>query len=535
MRIPARVARSRHGVYYFRIHYTEHGRRKERRVSLNTKDPAVARVKVIELSAIMQKSRLPLPALMPFDLTQFDPKDPATWPETHAAEQTHAVRKMDVVWSASGPTFLNVNSGKDVDLMVDLLRKLNMSYQEFNGLSTTQVANVLAGREKDAPRPTPGGSASASVSPSGSVPAQQEGGILVDEVIQRFATRKKDKLAAKTLYEYGNYHRIFLEWLQARERREHIPIRTVGRQHIADFIDDLKAENLSDRTIQQKYLAAVGGLFELAQAIGAYPHGELPSKGHKVFTKKDMKSAARSKSWRPFTQEELTTIFQRSSLLAGERPADFWLPLLGLYTGGRISELCQLEISDIKKYGDIWGISIDDEEEKQIKTDASERLIPLHPQLIELGFLHYLEDARQCGNMVFPYLTADAFGSYGGTPSERFGKYLDKLGITDRRKVFHSFRSTSNNMLKSNGVSEEDRCQFIGHEHDTTNSKVYSDPHQLPYLLKNVASKLVYSGIPFKELAYRPGEFLPWLQELCSAKEKRVSHQAKREQLGKSA
>lgn len=49
MSMPAHVARSQHRVYDFRMHYyTEHGRRKERRVSLNTKDPVVARAEVIE-------------------------------------------------------------------------------------------------------------------------------------------------------------------------------------------------------------------------------------------------------------------------------------------------------------------------------------------------------------------------------------------------------------------------------------------------------------------------------------------------------
>ncbi|WP_459190578.1 hypothetical protein [Ralstonia pseudosolanacearum] len=80
---------------------------------------------------------------------------------------------------------------------------------------------------------------------------------------------------------------------------------------------------------------------------------------------------------------------------------------------------------------------------------------------------------------------------------------MDTLNIKDPQKVFHSFRSTSNNRLKQKGVSEESRCQFVGHEHDTVNSAIYSDPHNLQFLLDNVASKRDYPALDFKALKYQ--------------------------------
>lgn len=44
---------------------------------------------------------------------------------------------------------------------------------------------------------------------------------------RRIATRKRNKLAAKTLYEYGNYHRLFVEWLEARKKKKHIPVHSI--------------------------------------------------------------------------------------------------------------------------------------------------------------------------------------------------------------------------------------------------------------------------------------------------------------------
>jgi site-specific recombinase XerD len=97
------------------------------------------------------------------------------------------------------------------------------------------------------------------------------------------------------LYEYGNYHDKFINWLETRKKSKHIPIRAIQRADIADFIDDLLEEGLSGRTIQQKYLAAINGLFSLAQSTGALPEGvPLVSHGHKILTNTDLKKAGSS-------------------------------------------------------------------------------------------------------------------------------------------------------------------------------------------------------------------------------------------------
>ena len=79
-------------------------------------------------------------------------------------------------------------------------------------------------------------------------------------------------------------------------------------------------------------------------------------------------------------------------------------------------------------------------------------------------------------------------------------------------------------------MPEENRCQFIGHEHDTINSATYSEPHKLAFLLENVASKLDYQCIDFSKLKYITGFFSEILLKECSATAKRSLHiQAKNE------
>ncbi|QWQ12952.1 site-specific integrase [Ralstonia solanacearum] len=302
---------------------------------------------------------------------------------------------------------------------------------------------------------------------------------------------------------------------------------------MADFIDDLMDQGIGAKTIQQKYLAAISGLFELAQTTGVLPEGQqLVSRGHKIFSKADAKKSAITNSYKAFTDDELKQIFQPTLLSQAERPADFWLPMLGLFTGGRISELAQMDIADVQQHNGVWAFSINDEGDKSLKTLAAIRLIPIHPVLIQCGILDYVNDAKEHGTKLFSYLTPNKFGSYGDTPSERWGNHLDTLNIKDPQKVFHSFRSTSNNRLKQNGVSEESRCQFVGHEHDTVNSAIYSDPHNLQFLLDNVASKLHYPALDFTSLKYQPGQFSAMLAHLCAKKESMARHKAAKAKLG---
>lgn len=418
------------------------------------------------------------------------------------------VHKLDIEMPG-GLVLRNIQNDEDTSRAIQILTALN--------LTQDAITKLAAG-----PNPQP-----KTVEP---VVAQEviptaQAGTTIQEMVPRFATRKKNKLSPKALYEYGNYHRKFVDWLQTRKKSKHIPVHSITRTDVADFIDDLLHEKLSERTISKKYLPAINGLFDLAQTIGVIPKGqELVSRGHNVFSKADQKKADVTKGYKPFTQDELKRIFQPQLLSNAQRPADFWLPMLGLFTGGRVSELAQLDIADIQQHEGIWAISINGEGDKSLKTLAAARLIPLHPTLIDCGFLDYVNDVKVHGGKLFPYITPDTFGSYGATPSERWGKYLDTLDIKDKQKVFHSFRSTSNDCLKQNGVPEESRCQFIGHEHDTVNSTSYSTPHNLSFLLENVASKLEYPFLNFTALKYQPGQFSEMLGKLCIKKARLTAH-----------
>jgi hypothetical protein len=60
--------------------------------------------------------------------------------------------------------------------------------------------------------------------------------------------------------------------------------------------------------------------------------------------------------------------------------------------GARLSEVCQLRTEDIFENGNLWCVKFDPAA-GSLKNQNSERAIPLHPAIIEAGFLQFVESA----------------------------------------------------------------------------------------------------------------------------------------------
>ncbi len=149
----------------------------------------------------------------------------------------------------------------------------------------------------------------------------------------------------------------------------------------------------------------------------------------------------------PFTPSDLKRIFDPLNypdphLRANQ--AKFWIPIIALYHGCRQNEICQLDVNDIVIEKDIPCISInDDGDDKSVKNSSSKRIIPIHPKLVDMGFLSYVDYQRKNKHKkLFPELTRTKQNGYARVIQGWFGRYLDKIGIRDKKKVFHSFRHT---------------------------------------------------------------------------------------------
>jgi integrase len=170
----------------------------------------------------------------------------------------------------------------------------------------------------------------------------------------------------------------------------------------------------------------------------------------------------------PFEAEDLKKIFHSKDYLEDSHNESFkfWLPILALFTGCRLDELAQLHLDDIRKENRIWLLDINDEQEKNVKTEDSKRLVPIHPFLLnELNLVGYVQSLRDTGEKrLFPELEQLRDG-YGQKAGQWFSRYkVSHCGITDERKTFHSFRHTfCDTLAQSTDVEERAIIQLAGH------------------------------------------------------------------------
>ena len=98
-----------------------------------------------------------------------------------------------------------------------------------------------------------------------------------------------------------------------------------------------------------------------------------------------------------FTIDELKLMFESSFYQADgfDSQYKFWVPLLALFTGCRMEEICQLRASQVVQEEGIWCLRIAKEYPDQSVKTSENRTVPLHPYLIEqLGF-HKLAGAKK--------------------------------------------------------------------------------------------------------------------------------------------
>jgi integrase len=177
----------------------------------------------------------------------------------------------------------------------------------------------------------------------------------------------------------------------------------------------------------------------------------------------------------PFDREQLHAIFNaplyrgcvdggRGYNKAGsQRPrnARFWVPLIALFTGARLGEICQLDTTDIRAVDGVDCIvislrSLVGSTDKQLKTTVSDRLIPLHPVLIGCGLVHFAETKRKAGEKkLFDDIETGSTGSRPVAFSKWFTRFLGACGAQRPRTSFHSFRHNFRDELRAARIDHD--------------------------------------------------------------------------------
>ncbi len=181
----------------------------------------------------------------------------------------------------------------------------------------------------------------------------------------------------------------------------------------------------------------------------------------------------------------------------------FWVPLIALYTGARLGEICQLHCDQIVEQDKIYSFSITNAKEGQsAKTPGSVRVVPVHSKLLALGLMDYKRNIEPTSQRLFPNLRPQGVSRW-------FNEVvLKKLAsIKTRELVFHSFRHTFATACHEAGLelgiidalcgwSTQERKFF---EHAMRSNYIHKKAPTIKYL-KTAIEKVDY-GLDLKRLS----------------------------------
>lgn len=256
---------------------------------------------------------------------------------------------------------------------------------------------------------------------------------------------------------------------------------------VRKYLKYLQGSNLATSTKQQR-LGTFVLLFEIGTRIGL-----LETNPFLGITIKEPRAES-NLSYRPFTDDELVVIFKKQNRMVRKNEHRI-LPLTLLMTGARASEILFLRHPDIAQTEDgVWYFKmVDRPTDKYPRTlkgnKANERFTPMHPLLIERGFLDLIDSEEE--GYVFENRSNAALSCY-------FKRILRTTGIYEYRKtVVHSLRGTAIDAWRRARIPEDARRALTSHSSRDVQERVYGKNLKfMPDVLFKELSKVDWSWLP---------------------------------------
>jgi len=331
--------------------------------------------------------------------------------------------------------------------------------------------------------------------------------ILLSDLIDKYLEEHKNIWSPGTYKEYKGTYQTFLEDLTGDK-----PVKSINKvimRDIRNTIDKYPArrkvsKHLRDKNLRQifkdnnydvisvgtknKYINLLSGLFEYACRLGYMEVNPASRMGFKD-------TASPKSKVKLFNRQELHRIFHSPGYTDDtfDKPFMFWVPIIGLFTGARLNEICQIHLGDIwQDSNDIWVFDLSRPEANQrVKNEASKRYIPIHSFLIgDLNFIGFKEKLESQGEKrLFPELLLDKeSGKYERTASTWFNqKFLSDVGVKkDRSHCFHSFRHTLQTYLTSKAPEYVYVEAYLGHAMSGEGARTYNKGFEAKALYEKI-------------------------------------------------
>jgi integrase len=323
-------------------------------------------------------------------------------------------------------------------------------------------------------------------------PSRRRGKRLAD-AIEAYCKESENKWSPKTVKEFsGIFDRILKSlsdpWLQDLDR----PI-------LVEYRDTLSTEGKSVKTVN-KYLQILSTVLRHANRLKWIQGNPAEGLGLQDNRRPD-------EIRRAFTTKEIDTIFKalqrdKQGFYDKDKHERYWLPLLGIFTGARVNELAQLSIIDIVVEEGIPSIAITSSggDGKRVKSETSRRIIPLHQDLLSLGFLVYFKGIKQQGHKrLFPALRLGPNGYSHYYVSQHFsgskGWLRTQLPDLETGISSHCFRHAFATKLKDAEVEERLIEEIMGHRLTSLSMGRYGKPYKADVRIRAI-NKIQFGLIP---------------------------------------
>ncbi len=330
--------------------------------------------------------------------------------------------------------------------------------------------------------------------------------IKISEAIELFIEdRKRGDLTKKSEQRYrlalsilssfcGDIYIHKITTKTGRELRDYLPFHSTKittKELMAHPIEFLREKYKNNRPIsivtaedhRQKILLFLNWLI----AQGYIEDKKILSEPLRKPTKNHLKDRV------PITIEQAKTVFSTPfytqhkgfKMKKIQHSHHFWIPIIALHTGMRPNEICQLYINDIVKAGSIYYVEIDDKFDNQrLKTPNARRRIPIHSNLIKLGFINFVNDMKKFhknkNHRLFNMITSNKENI-----SEKMGEWYrthfrDKIGVPAEITLY-SYRHLFKDIISALNLSDDLQNRLMGHQNQSPYGSIFFDKVDVLY------------------------------------------------------
>lgn len=244
-----------------------------------------------------------------------------------------------------------------------------------------------------------------------------------------------------------------------------------------EILRNAKIKRLSPRTVQrhERTLSRVLDFAVFSGKLVCNPYKEFVMNDKVLNTLLSVREDTSRLLWHDEFQEMLATEKWNSQKTAIDDPI-YWMPLLARLSGLRSEEALQLKPSDIRSDEGIWYIIVQKGTGQSVKSQNARRHIPLHSQLIELGFLELVKRQRRLQKKrIFAKVNRGKTKklSFTSTYTKKFTYYRKSRGLYEARRDHHALRTTFNTACVKRKMPDTARRYLMGHQNPDVGIRNY--------------------------------------------------------------